>query len=116
MVVCSGENCLDGRVADQTVDMAMAQALALTEDLKLGWYTSIPPREMFACQIIGTTLGALANCMSRDWIHEVHEVFAYVVRCDARVCYRVETAVSRWVCSGSYSAVDGAGTGDILLC
>jgi len=42
--------------------MAMSQALNLTSDLKLGWYTSIPPREMFACQIIGTVLGALANC------------------------------------------------------
>ncbi|ORY28793.1 OPT oligopeptide transporter protein-domain-containing protein [Naematelia encephala] len=41
--------------------MAMSQALALTNDLKLGWYTSIPPREMFACQILGTVLGALAN-------------------------------------------------------
>lgn len=44
--------------------MAMSQALALTADLKLGWYTSIPPREMFTCQIIGTVLGALTNCVS----------------------------------------------------
>ncbi|ORX39348.1 OPT oligopeptide transporter protein-domain-containing protein [Kockovaella imperatae] len=41
--------------------MAMSQALALAQDLKLGWYTSIPPREMFACQIIGTVLGVFAN-------------------------------------------------------
>ncbi|ODN97275.1 OPT family small oligopeptide transporter [Cryptococcus wingfieldii CBS 7118] len=41
--------------------MAMSQALALTSDLKLGWYTSIPPREMFCCQIIGTVIGALVN-------------------------------------------------------
>ncbi|WWD21237.1 OPT family small oligopeptide transporter [Kwoniella shandongensis] len=46
--------------------MAMSQALALTEDLKLGWYTSIPPREMFACQIIGTVLGALANYVTLE--------------------------------------------------
>ena len=45
-----------------TLDMAMSQALALTGDLKLGWYTSIPPREMFACQILGTVLGCFANC------------------------------------------------------
>lgn len=43
-------------------DMAMSQALALTSDLKLGWYTSVPPREMFACQILGTILGCFANC------------------------------------------------------
>ncbi|KAL1405078.1 hypothetical protein Q8F55_008701 [Vanrija albida] len=41
--------------------MAMSQALQLTSDLKLGWYTSIPPREMFACQIIGTVIGAITN-------------------------------------------------------
>ncbi|WVQ81284.1 OPT family small oligopeptide transporter [Cryptococcus sp. DSM 104549] len=46
--------------------MAMSQALALTADLKLGWYTSIPPREMFTCQIIGTVLGALANYVTLE--------------------------------------------------
>jgi hypothetical protein len=45
-------------------DMAMSQALALTSDLKLGWYCSIPPKEMFATQIIGTILGAFSNCQS----------------------------------------------------
>jgi hypothetical protein len=47
-----------------SIDMAMSQALNLVADLKLGWYTSIPPREMFACQILGTIIGALANCES----------------------------------------------------
>lgn len=42
--------------------MAMFQSLQLVSDLKLGWYTSIPPREMFAAQILGTVLGALTNC------------------------------------------------------
>lgn len=40
----------------------MFQSLQLISDLKLGWYTSIPPREMFAAQILGTVLGALTNC------------------------------------------------------
>ncbi|EKD00847.1 hypothetical protein A1Q2_04857 [Trichosporon asahii var. asahii CBS 8904] len=44
-----------------TKDMAMFQSLQLVSDLKLGWYTSIPPREMFAAQILGTVLGALTN-------------------------------------------------------
>ena len=43
-------------------DMAMSQALELTSDLKLGWYTSIPPRQMFACQVLGAVIGALTNC------------------------------------------------------
>lgn len=42
--------------------MAMFQSLQLVSDLKLGWYTSIPPREMFVAQILGTVLGALTNC------------------------------------------------------
>jgi hypothetical protein len=42
--------------------MAMSQALELTSDLKLGWYTSIPPRQMFACQVLGAVIGALTNC------------------------------------------------------
>lgn len=46
--------------------MAMFQSLQLVSDLKLGWYTSIPPREMFAAQILGTVLGALTNCTYRE--------------------------------------------------
>ena len=46
--------------------MAMFQSLQLVSDLKLGWYTSIPPREMFAAQILGTVLGALTNCESGE--------------------------------------------------
>jgi hypothetical protein len=42
--------------------MAMSQALQLVNDLKLGWYMSIPPREMFIVQTLGTVLGALTNC------------------------------------------------------
>lgn len=49
--------------------MAMSQALQLVADLKLGWYTSIPPREMFAAQVIGTVLGALTNCTSNSNWH-----------------------------------------------
>ncbi|BEJ15101.1 hypothetical protein CspHIS471_0408680 [Cutaneotrichosporon sp. HIS471] len=44
--------------------MAMSQALQLITDLILGWYTSIPPREMFLVQTIGTVLGALTNYMT----------------------------------------------------
>lgn len=47
--------------------MAMFQSLQLVSDLKLGWYTSIPPREMFAAQILGTVLGALTNC---EWCEQ----------------------------------------------
>ncbi|WWC98020.1 OPT family small oligopeptide transporter [Kwoniella sp. B9012] len=55
--------------------MAMSQALALTSDLKLGWYTSIPPREMFACQILGTVLGALANYVTLESVLESKRPF-----------------------------------------
>jgi hypothetical protein len=52
--------------------MAMSQALDLVSDLKLGWYTSIPPREMFACQILGTVIGAITNCMSFPYNKHSH--------------------------------------------
>ncbi|WWC91168.1 OPT family small oligopeptide transporter [Kwoniella dendrophila CBS 6074] len=55
--------------------MAMSQALALTSDLKLGWYTSIPPREMFVCQILGTVLGALANYVTLESVLESKRPF-----------------------------------------
>ncbi|OCF35596.1 OPT family small oligopeptide transporter [Kwoniella heveanensis BCC8398] len=55
--------------------MAMSQALALTADLKLGWYTSIPPREMFACQITGTVLGALANYVTLESVLDSKRLF-----------------------------------------
>lgn len=61
---CFGCEFTQQRLASSHVDMAMSQALSLTADLKLGWYTSIPPREMFACQILGTVLGCFANCQS----------------------------------------------------
>ena len=52
-------------------DMAMSQALDLVSDLKLGWYTSIPPREMFACQILGTVIGAITNCTCSQTITQI---------------------------------------------
>ncbi|WRT69105.1 OPT family small oligopeptide transporter [Kwoniella shivajii] len=55
--------------------MAMSQALGLTADLKLGWYTSIPPREMFASQILGTVLGALANYITLESVLESKRSF-----------------------------------------
>ncbi|EIW67086.1 hypothetical protein TREMEDRAFT_40668 [Tremella mesenterica DSM 1558] len=60
-VIAAVSNTRIGLVSYHFKDMAMSQALDLVQDLKLGWYMSIPPREMFACQILGTVLGALCN-------------------------------------------------------
>ena len=94
--------------------IAMSQALNLTSDLKLGWYTSIPPREMFTCQIIGTVLGALANCMctSLSWLMKR---LLLKLRCDPRIRDQLETGISRWIRGRSYRSMDWSSARDLLL-
>ncbi|EGG06337.1 putative oligopeptide transporter [Melampsora larici-populina 98AG31] len=41
--------------------MTMSQCLDLASDLKLGIYAKIPPKDMFLCQIVGTSVGAVIN-------------------------------------------------------
>ena len=93
--------------------MAMSQALALTADLKLGWYTSIPPREMFACQIIGTILGCFANC---DSAASEQAGAALMGRHDSRQCHWREEAVLGRLGGGPYGAVDWTSARYLLFC
>lgn len=73
--------------------MAMSQALQLVADLKLGWYTSIPPREMFAAQIIGTVLGALTNCESSSQRHRVVESLTSAKTSLCNLCCRPNDSI-----------------------
>lgn len=91
--------------------MAMSQALQLITDLKLGWYTSIPPREMFAAQIIGTVLGALTNCRSNS---ETVLLLTHVRR-DTSISSVIETPDVGWLATRSHGAVDRTSTRDLLL-
>ncbi|KAG7699842.1 hypothetical protein KL930_004951 [Ogataea haglerorum] len=40
---------------------SVGQAFALLNDLKLGYYVKLPPRDTFAAQMIGTVIGAIFN-------------------------------------------------------
>ncbi|KAJ1956537.1 hypothetical protein EC988_001293 [Linderina pennispora] len=44
------------------------QALGLTQDLKLGHYMKIPPRELFAFQIVGTLLAGIVNLATTNYL------------------------------------------------
>lgn len=90
-------------------DMAMSQALGLVSDLKLGWYTSIPPREMFACQILGTVLGALTNCMY------IHTMSADNPRLHLSISNKRKAPISRWHTCRSHRTMDWSLTSRILL-
>lgn len=41
--------------------MTMSQCLDLASDLKLGIYAKIPPKDMFMCQVVGASVGAVIN-------------------------------------------------------
>ncbi|KAJ3331689.1 hypothetical protein HDU76_002491 [Blyttiomyces sp. JEL0837] len=50
--------------------MAMHQGLFLVNDLKLGHYVKIPPRDMFVVQLFATVLALLVNIFTAFFIYE----------------------------------------------
>ncbi|CAF4826063.1 unnamed protein product, partial [Rotaria socialis] len=44
------------------------QALLLISDLKLGHYMKIPPRAMFATQLIGTIIAGIVNYLTAMYL------------------------------------------------
>ena len=55
------------------------QAIALLEDLKLGVYLKIPPRQTFMAQMMGTVVGAILNyIMAISILTEQREVLLTV--------------------------------------
>jgi hypothetical protein len=55
------------------------QAIALLEDLKLGVYLKIPPRQTFLAQMLGTVVGAILNyVMAISILTEQREVLLTV--------------------------------------
>ncbi|KAI8388651.1 OPT family small oligopeptide transporter [Radiomyces spectabilis] len=48
--------------------ISMAQCLTFVSDLKLGHYTKIPPRAMFAVQMVGTFLAGIINLATARWL------------------------------------------------
>ncbi|KAJ1565319.1 hypothetical protein HK405_012627, partial [Cladochytrium tenue] len=50
--------------------MAMAQGLVLVADLKLGHYMKIPPRAMFAVQLVSTVIAMLVDVFTAFYIYD----------------------------------------------
>ncbi|KAJ3298602.1 hypothetical protein HDU79_009367 [Rhizoclosmatium sp. JEL0117] len=50
--------------------MAMSQGLLLVQDLKLGHYIKIPPRDMFLAQLLPTLLSAIISTLSACFFYE----------------------------------------------
>ncbi|PIL32526.1 transporter [Ganoderma sinense ZZ0214-1] len=48
--------------------ITMAQALQFTSDFKLGHYMKIPPRTMFACQVIAAAIGGTVQLGVQAWM------------------------------------------------
>ena len=48
--------------------ITMAQALQFTSDFKLGHYMKIPPRAMFACQVIAAAIGGTVQLGVQAWM------------------------------------------------
>ncbi|KAI8321886.1 OPT family small oligopeptide transporter [Martensiomyces pterosporus] len=46
------------------------QALGLTQDLKLGHYMKIPPRELFIFQIVGTLIAGIINLATTNYLFD----------------------------------------------
>ncbi|KAI9012599.1 OPT family small oligopeptide transporter [Phycomyces nitens] len=48
--------------------ISMTQCLTFVSDLKLGHYTKVPPRAMFAAQLVGTFLAGIVNLATARWL------------------------------------------------
>ncbi|KAJ1914080.1 hypothetical protein H4219_004934 [Mycoemilia scoparia] len=48
--------------------VTVQQALALVQDLKLGHYMKIPPRELFVFQVVGTILAGIVNLATSQYL------------------------------------------------
>ena len=46
----------------------MSQALNFISDFKLGHYMKIPPRQMFACQVIATIVSGTVQRGAQAWL------------------------------------------------
>ncbi|KAJ1916037.1 hypothetical protein H4219_004004 [Mycoemilia scoparia] len=48
--------------------MVLSQSLLLVQDLKLGHYMKVPPRQMFICQIYGTILACITQLLVAEYL------------------------------------------------
>lgn len=69
----------------------MAQALQYASDFKLGHYMKIPPRQMFASQVISTVIAGTVQLGVQAWMFtnvenmcDIHQVDGFTVRAHLR--------------------------------
>ncbi|GJE84381.1 OPT oligopeptide transporter protein [Phanerochaete sordida] len=48
--------------------ITMSQALLFTSDFKLGHYMKVPPRPMFACQVLATAVAGTVQLAVQSWV------------------------------------------------
>ena len=66
--------------------ITMAQALQFTSDFKLGHYMKIPPRTMFACQVIAAVIGGTVQLGVQAWMFTNIEDMCSATQKDHFVC------------------------------
>ena len=64
----------------------MNQALSFTSDLKLGHYMKIPPRQMFACQVVATIVSGTVQLAVQTWLFSNVEGFCSPTQKDGFTC------------------------------
>ncbi|KAJ4714189.1 oligopeptide transporter 7-like [Melia azedarach] len=79
--------------------ISMKQAIIFLQDFKLGHYMKVPPRAMFAAQVIGTIISSLVHLGTAWWlIHIIPNI------CDRELL----TAGSPWTCPGDHVFYDAS--------
>ena len=63
-----------------------SQALNFISDFKLGHYMKIPPRQMFACQVIATIVSGTVQLGAQAWLFSNVEGFCSPTQKDGFIC------------------------------
>ena len=64
----------------------MNQALDFTSDFKVGHYMKIPPRQMFACQVVATIVSGTVQLAVQTWLFSNVEGFCSPTQKDGFIC------------------------------
>ncbi|CAL0313265.1 unnamed protein product [Lupinus luteus] len=80
-------------------NVSMKQAIFFLQDFKLGHYMKIPPRAMFAAQVLGTVIGAVVHFVTAWWL----------MNTIPNICNRdLLSTDSPWTCPGDHVFYDAS--------
>ena len=71
--------------------ITMAQALSFTSAFKLGHYMKIPPRPMFACQVVATIVSGTVQLGVQAWLFSNVEGFCSPTQKEGFICPSIAT-------------------------